>query len=555
VSHSAHLAILYADACGFTSAMTKSEEDAIARLKSGQRLLRQAARHFGGHVIDMVGDSALITFDTVTAAFGAARQFKLYAVDIPAKTGVAKPFAYRFGLAEGAIRIDGKRIFGNLVNQTARIASLVGRNCIGVEGESWARIQPAIGNAQYIRRVLFAKAEEQAIQFFEIASEGGSLSGTPNERNQPIILVAPLANPNAGIEHDIAMEQALWECSSMYTAHGWRHDIDHRYSPGAMKTLEPDYVQRLRVTKAFGDLRIAMTLSSPHSPRGVQNFVRTANASSQVAEATIAIAADAVSAISYIEIERAAGSRNIGTYQLVAAGRALTTDFSESAIQQAMVYLQKAMAIDPDYPLLQSTLARAYAINWRFGWAADGTDKLAMARDLAQKARTNAPEDARIEADLGFVKVWNNETEDSVWHYERALNALPFHPELAADAGMVLCYAGRNDEAAQILERSISNLSNDADYRLWSLGDVYFGKREYKSALKWLNRMANPAQAQRLIAASKARLGLDASAHVAAVLQEQPDFSVRHWVGIQPFNNEADREDYLSALLQAGLPE
>jgi tetratricopeptide (TPR) repeat protein len=119
---------------------------------------------------------------------------------------------------------------------------------------------------------------------------------------------------------------------------------------------------------------------------------------------------------------------------------------------------------------------------------------------------------------------------------------------------MVFSYVGRNTEAVNILERSVTNLPADSDYRLWSLGDVYFAQRDYKNSLKWLGRMSNQSQAQRLLAACKGRLGLDPTPHVKAVLRQQPGFSVRQWVSIQPFEREADRLDFEEALLLAGLP-
>ena len=85
-------------------------------------------------------------------------------------------------------------------------------------------------------------------------------------------------------------------------------------------------------------------------------------------------------------------------------------------------------------------------------------------------------------------------------------------------------------------------------------GDVYYAKKEYKNSLKWLSRMSDQSQAHRLLAANKARLGMDASVHVKNVLAQQPDFSVSHWIAIQPFTKEEDRIDYEEALLLAGLP-
>ncbi len=162
--------------------------------------------------------------------------------------------------------------------------------------------------------------------------------------------------------------------------------------------------------------------------------------------------------------------------------------------------------------------------------------------------------DARCEADLGFVKFWANEPDEAAWHYERAIDTLPYHPELSADAGMSFSFVGDFDKAASVLERSIANLPLQADYRLWSLGDVYFARRDYGSSLKWLSRMSDQTQAHRLMAANKARLGLDASMHVRKVLAQQPDFSVNRWVDLQPFTRDEEREDFLEALLLAGLP-
>ena len=64
----------------------------------------------------------------------------------------------------------------------------------------------------------------------------------------------------------------------------------------------------------------------------------------------------------------------------------------------------------------------------------------------------------------------------------------------------------------------------------------------------------NPWAISCLLAASKARLGLDPTRHVKSVMIQQPDFSVRHWVAIQPFTDEEERVEFEQALLLAGLP-
>lgn len=260
------------------------------------------------------------------------------------------------------------------------------------------------------------------------------------------------------------------------------------------------------------------------------------------------------SAIAHVETERATFDKGIGTHQLLAAGRESISGFSPALFARGLEYMNTAYHIDPEYPLLLSSLGRAHAVAWRFGWAESGVDHLELARDFADRAVRLAPNDARCQADLGFVRFWCNEAIESAWHYDRSLDALPFHPELAADAGMVYSYIARSQEAASILERSVANLPSNADYRLWSLGDVYYSQRDYANSIKWLSRMSDQSQAQRLLAANKARLGLDPTRHVKAVMSQQPDFSVRHWVAIQPFTDEEERIEFEQALLLAGLP-
>ena len=72
-----------------------------------------------------------------------------------------------------------------------------------------------------------------------------------------------------------------------------------------------------------------------------------------------------------------------------------------------------------------------------------GGDHLELARDFADQAVRIAPNDACCQTDLEFVKFWRNEAIESAWHFDCSLDALPFHPEFAADAGMRYSYIGR----------------------------------------------------------------------------------------------------------------
>jgi adenylate cyclase len=559
-----HLSFLHADACGFTAAMQSSDSRALSRLAAGQRLLAKCAAAYGGYAKDMAGDSSLMVFESAKSAFLAGRRFQAETGKLEAELVENRPLPYRMGLSSGKATLLGGEIYGQAINLAARIQSLVSPGSIGVDSSLWDGIQPGAGGAVIRQRVLFAKHEEPAVQFVEVSGPGaGSVASGWHEdvsRNEPFVRVIAWSDGVRGRLGAIASESVLWECSSLFAAYDWRCRI---VTPETLEIGEfsdehrpagADYTVRMRFTERQGNLRISISLVTHHDRRGFQNFTREVTTEPEVVNAAIDLTSLVVSAIVHCETYRAWHGKGIGSFQLALAGRQMLSGFNSEAIAAGFGLLRKGLSLDPEYPYLLSSLSRAHAIAWRFGWAKDGQDHLERAHAYAESAIKLAPNDPRCRADLAFVKFWNNEAPESVWHYERSLTALPFHPEIAADAGMVFSSVGRNDEAASILERSVANLPVDADYRLWSLGDVYFDKRDYKSSLTWLNRMSDRSQAQRLLAATTARLGLDTRPHVEAVLRQQPDFSVNRWIAIQPLAREEVRADYREALLIAGLP-
>jgi tetratricopeptide (TPR) repeat protein len=557
-SSTLELAILHADACGFSAAMALSEDQAIRRLQAGQRLFAQAARMFCGRVVDTAGDSALLTFESAQAAFQAARHVAENIEPFGSAEEEATPFDYRMGLTRGRVRLTDGRVFGHCVNMAARINSLVGRGNVGIERSIWGEVQSMSRGKSVRPRILFAKPDEPFVDFVEVGGRAADNFSHDYHRNAPAIAILPDFTENNGPQHHQhrnAIDAFVWECSALAGAQGWQASVSSR-TPHSPTTHQSgaDYEVHVRAATIAGGLRLSVSLTSHHYANSARHFTRDAGDAEEHTSNAQALASLVGSAVANMEIDRGEATRAVGSHQLVVAGRARLSAFSARDFAKALTHMKAAQKIDPEYPLLLSSLARAHALAWRFGWADDKDSLLETARKFAEQAVRLAPDDARCQADLGFVRFWSNEPLESAWHYERSLDALPFHPELAADAGMVLSYVERNKEAAAVLERSIANIPNDADYRLWSLGDVYYAKRDYGNSLKWLSRMGDQSQAQRMLAANKARLGLDPSRHVENVLAQQPDFSVRHWVSIQPFTNEKDRIDYEEALLLAGLP-
>jgi len=173
---------------------------------------------------------------------------------------------------------------------------------------------------------------------------------------------------------------------------------------------------------------------------------------------------------------------------------------------------------------------------------------------MTRRAMEIAPNDPVVAAQSGFALMWARERVRSQHDYDTALALGLSDPDEIADLAMVLQSRNEATEAVALLERSLQWSPANADYRLWALGDIHFSRKQYGESLMAVQRMKNAGQASRLAAAASAQLGLDPERYVRAVLAQQPDFSVKRWIAIQPLATSEESDDFAAALLKAGLP-
>ena len=110
------LAILAADAVGYSSVMTADDRGAVAALDRAREVFRRHIGAQGGHVIDTAGDSVLAAFDSAGAAFRAA-------VSVQARLDPVLPFRIGLHLGDVIEKADGS-VYGDGVNVAARLQAL-----------------------------------------------------------------------------------------------------------------------------------------------------------------------------------------------------------------------------------------------------------------------------------------------------------------------------------------------------------------------------------------------------------------------------------------------
>lgn len=114
------LAILAADAVGFSAAMAIDDRGTVASLEAARAVFRRLVAQGSGRVVDTAGDSVLAVFDSAGAAVAAA----LAAQDELGVNGPA-PLRFRIGLHLGDVIVqhDGS-VYGDGVNVAARLQAL-----------------------------------------------------------------------------------------------------------------------------------------------------------------------------------------------------------------------------------------------------------------------------------------------------------------------------------------------------------------------------------------------------------------------------------------------
>ncbi|MDM0072163.1 adenylate/guanylate cyclase domain-containing protein [Variovorax sp. J31P207] len=119
------LAILAADAAGYSRLMSLDERGTVAALRAARAVFREHVVLHGGRVIDTAGDSVLAVFDSaagaVTAALAAQRDLAGLATGLPED----RCMHFRIGVHLGDVieKADGT-VYGDGVNIAARLQVL-----------------------------------------------------------------------------------------------------------------------------------------------------------------------------------------------------------------------------------------------------------------------------------------------------------------------------------------------------------------------------------------------------------------------------------------------
>jgi len=211
----------------------------------------------------------------------------------------------------------------------------------------------------------------------------------------------------------------------------------------------------------------------------------------------------------------------------------------------------------PEYGRAYCALSRAHNLDWRYSWSAEPDCSLNAAVELARRAIHLDPLDARGYAELGFAHLYKQRHDESIAEYLRATALNPNDAGIIAEYADSLVYIGQPEKSVEVMERAMRLNPYYPDWYLWYLADAYSAMGESAKVIATVQRMQNPNEGRRMLAASFAELGMidEARTEAEKVIRLHPEFSISRWRHRPPYRDKALLERYIEGLRKAGLPE
>ncbi len=265
--------------------------------------------------------------------------------------------------------------------------------------------------------------------------------------------------------------------------------------------------------------------------------------------------------ISAADLAKSAQKRpkDLSAYDYVLRARAQFAPHEKDATLAARKLAEQAIAIDPDYAAAYATLGDTFILAYILQW--EGPEALDRAYDAARKAVGLDRLSSISHELLGRVFLRRRQHDDAVASIERSIVLNPNRSRSYASLADTLTFAGRAEEAVELVFKAIRlDPFYSPRYNLY-LGRAYYFSKQYDKAMAQLKTCAARAPKFRAcymyLIPTYAELGRQADARdaTARLRKIAPEFSISTSVQKHlPFVPSA-MQFYIGGLRKAGLPE
>ncbi|MFO1160028.1 MAG: adenylate/guanylate cyclase domain-containing protein [Reyranellaceae bacterium] len=584
-------AIVAADVVGYSRLMGRDESGTHARLRQNrvERLDPVVAR-YGGRLVKLTGDGALLEFASAVDALSAAIEFQQAMVEANRERAADTNLVYRLGLHLGDLIVDEDDLYGDGVNVAARLESEAPAGGIVISRTVHEAVAGRLKASFEDLGSLTLKNIERPVQAFSVNwhAEDWQRRASPIASSPP-----PLALPDKPSIAVLPFQNMSGDPEQEYFADGVVEDIITalsrfkslfviaRNSSFAYKGHSPDirqvgrdlgvrYVLEGSVRKAAGKVRIASQLID--SETGAHIWAdRFDGALENIFDLQDRVTAEVVGAIApklnQAEIERAKRKpvQNLDAYDCFLRGLALSYVVTREAQSEAARLAYRAMEIDPDFSTPYGLAAALNTNRKAQGWVIDSAADEAEITRLASRVSVVGRDDALALSWAGFGLTFVCRAFDT--GAAMIDQALSVNENLApgwANRALASTFMGEHDVAIEQVSRVFRLSPIDPEiYRLEvTMAFAHVLLARYAEAASWaakaLARQPNFVPAMRAATVAHAFIGNlgEAQRLLGQMRQMDPSLTQSSYrTRLTFFRRPQDVDRFVEGLRLAGLPE
>lgn len=581
------VAILAADAAGYSRLMSADEHSTVAALDAARAAFRHEIESRRGRVVDMAGDSVLAVFETATGAVSAALAIQQQLEALSAQAPEEQHMRFRLGVHLGDViqKADGS-VYGDGVNIAARLQGLAAPGGVTVS----ASVRTAVGgkvNATFEDQgVQQVKNISEPVHAYRIAPEGAATSVAARVAGEtrlplpdkPSVAVLPFDNMSGdpeqayfadGIAEDLitALSRVSWlfiiARNSSFAFKGEKVDIRTIGARLGVRYLVEGSVRRARE-------RVRVTAQLIEASSGQHLWAdRYDGPLDRVFELQDQITTSLVGAIEpklrSTEIARARRKRpdSLDAFDLLLQALPHVATMTGDGLGRAIELLDRAIVLAPTYSQALGYSAYCRALRPFHGYSADPARDFREASELARRALDSDPEDPVGLRAAAVTVVLVDRDYQAGWDLMDRSLAIDSNSAYSwALRGWISIWAGEPEQAIPEFERAIRLSPYDQWISNYSLGMAFAlnTSGRFEEGLRWARRAIreNPSwiACHRQLVGALSLVGRLEEAREAARRHQaiDPNFTVRRWVETGPFRRTPNQERLFAALREAGLP-
>ena len=192
----------------------------------------------------------------------------------------------------------------------------------------------------------------------------------------------------------------------------------------------------------------------------------------------------------------ASDTKNLDAYELWLKGRANFYDpkkQNREGNDEARRNFQQAIELDPNYSLAYAKLSYVYVQDWENDWSDTPKDALDQALVYAKKAVALDNGQSENHWNLAIVYSTMGKFDEAMDEYRVARELNPNNANMLAEMGETLIQQGRSQDAVEEVQQAIRRNSKDTPYwYYWTLARALYMLKRYDDSIAAVQKIKDP---------------------------------------------------------------